>query len=84
MAPYARTWLAYDRANTGGSLSANMMGYYRANGDKRVYEYTTQFWYCVPGLADALLDGDPLQSETRLKSGVTLSCVPASENAARG
>ncbi len=51
---------------------------------KRVYEYTTQFWYCVPGLADALLDGDPLQSETRLKSGVTLSCVPASEKAARG
>ena len=51
---------------------------------KRVYEYTTQFWYCVPGLAEALLDGDPLQSETRLKSGVTLSCVPASEKAARG
>ena len=51
---------------------------------KRVYEYTTQFWYCVPGLADALLDGDPLLSETRLKSGVTLSCVPASEKAARG
>jgi hypothetical protein len=45
---------------------------------KRVYEYTTQFWYCVPGLAEALLDGDPLQSETRLKNGVTLSCVPAS------
>jgi hypothetical protein len=38
----------------------------------------------VPGLADALLDGDPLQSETRLKNGVTLSCVPASEKAARG
>jgi hypothetical protein len=51
---------------------------------KRVYEYTTQFWYCVPGLTDALLDGDPLLSETRLKSGVTLSCVPASEKAARG
>jgi len=51
---------------------------------KRVYEYTTQFWYCVPGLAEALLDGDPLQSETRLKNGVTLSCVPASEKAARG
>lgn len=51
---------------------------------KRVYEYTTQFWYCVPGVAEALLDGDPLLSETRLKSGVTLSCVPASEKAARG
>jgi hypothetical protein len=44
----------------------------------------SQFWYCVPGLAEALLDGDPLQSETRLKNGVTLSCVPASEKAARG
>jgi hypothetical protein len=32
---------------------------------KRVYEYVSQFWYCVPGLAEALLDGDPLQSETR-------------------
>ncbi len=51
---------------------------------KRVYEYVSQFWYCVPHLADALLDGDPLQSETRLKNGVTLSCVPASEKAARG
>ena len=51
---------------------------------KRVYEYVSQFWYCVPGLADALVEGDPLQSETRLKNGVTLSCVPASEKAARG
>ena len=51
---------------------------------KRVYEYVSQFWYCVPGLTEALLDGDPLQSETRLKNGVTLSCVPASEKAARG
>jgi len=51
---------------------------------KRVYEYVSQFWYCVPGLAEALLDGDPLLSETRLKNGVTLSCVPASEKAARG
>ena len=45
---------------------------------KRVYEYTTQFWYCVPGLADAMLAKDPLQSETALKNGVTLTCVPAS------
>ncbi|MBK9471831.1 MAG: hypothetical protein IPO18_06040 [bacterium] len=51
---------------------------------KRVYEYVSQFWFCVPGVAEALLDGDPLLSETRLKSGVTLSCVPASEKAARG
>ena len=51
---------------------------------KRVYEYTTQFWYCVPGLAEALLEKDPLQSLTALKNGVTLSCVPASEKAARG
>lgn len=35
------------------------------------------------GLADILLDGSPLQSETRLKSGVTLSCVPACEKASR-
>ena len=51
---------------------------------KRVYEYVSQFWYCIPGVAEALLDGDPLLSETRLKNGVTLSCVPASEKAARG
>lgn len=51
---------------------------------KRVYEYTTQFWFCVPGLAEALLEKDPLQSLTQLKSGVTLACVPASEKAARG
>lgn len=51
---------------------------------KRVYEYTTQFWYCVPGLAEAVLEKDPLQSLTQLKNGVSLSCVPASEKAARG
>jgi hypothetical protein len=51
---------------------------------KRVYEYTTQFWYCVPGMAEAYLAKDPLQSETALKNGVTLTCVPASEKAARG
>jgi hypothetical protein len=51
---------------------------------KRVYEYTTQFWFCVSGLAEALLAKDPLQSETALKNGVTLTCVPASEKAARG
>jgi hypothetical protein len=51
---------------------------------KRVYEYTTQFWYCIPELAEAFLAKDPLQSETALKNGVTLTCVPASEKAARG
>ncbi|MBU8912921.1 MAG: hypothetical protein KOO61_02790 [Spirochaetales bacterium] len=51
---------------------------------KRVYEYTTQFWFCIPGLAEAVLLKDPLQSLTALKNGVTLSCVPASEKAARG
>lgn len=51
---------------------------------KRVYEYCCQFWFCVPGLAEAVLEKDPLQSLTALKNGVTLSCVPASEKAARG
>lgn len=51
---------------------------------KRVYEYTTQFWYCIPNLSEALLEKDPLQSLTQLKNGVSLSCVPASEKAARG
>jgi len=51
---------------------------------KRVYEYTTQFWYCVPDLAEAMLAKDPLQSETLLKNSVSLTCVPASEKAARG
>jgi len=26
---------------------------------KRVYEYTTQFWYCVAGLAEAMLAKEP-------------------------
>ncbi len=82
----------------GGSLAAAMliwlMMVYRnksfidmaGSGEqaKRVYEYSTQFWYCVPDLAEALLEKDPLQSLTQLKNGVTLSCVPASEKAARG
>jgi len=82
----------------GGSLAAAvliwMMMVYRnksfidmaGSGEqaKRVYEYTTQFWFCIPGLAEALLEKDPLQSLTSLKNGVTLSCVPASEKAARG
>jgi hypothetical protein len=51
---------------------------------KRVYEYTTQFWYAVPGMAEVLLAKDPLLSETVMKNGVSLKCCPASEKAARG
>ena len=43
---------------------------------KRVYEYTTQFWFCVPGLAEALLEKDPLQSLTQLKNGVSALLRP--------
>jgi hypothetical protein len=43
---------------------------------KRVYEYTTQFWYCVPGLAESLLDGDPLLSDRSLAARPLLSPQP--------
>lgn len=51
---------------------------------RRVYEYTTQFWFAVPGMAQALLAKEPLLSETVMKNGVSLKCCPASDKAARG
>lgn len=50
---------------------------------KNVYRYTQDFWYCEDKVAK-ILDGDPLQSRTRLKTGNTLECVACSETQARG
>lgn len=42
---------------------------------KVVYHYVCQFWECIPGLSDGLLDKDPLKEETRLKTGISLYCI---------
>ena len=51
---------------------------------KQIYTYTKSFWSCFPELARNMLDGDPLQSETRLKNGTILKIISASEKQARG
>jgi len=51
---------------------------------KQVYHYTKSFWDCHPGLARALLEDEPLMTETRLKNGVVLKIISASEKQARG
>lgn len=49
---------------------------------KQGYSYTLQFWECV-GEAKAVLDGEPLQSMTKLKDGTYLKCLTNSEKSAR-
>lgn len=58
---------------------------YAGSGDqaKMLYEYTVAMWDCVPGMADAFIDGEPMITETRLKNGTSLKCVPASMKRAR-
>ena len=51
---------------------------------KQIYTYTKSFWGCFPELARNMLDGDPLQSETRLSNGTILKIISASEKQARG
>jgi hypothetical protein len=51
---------------------------------KQVYHYTKSFWECFPSFAKAILDGEPLQTETRLINGVLLKIISASEKQARG
>lgn len=41
---------------------------------KRVYEYTVQFWDCVPGLKDGMLEEDPLLKLTSMKGKTKLIC----------
>lgn len=51
---------------------------------KVVYNYVKQFWNCFPLLKQNLLSVDPLISETRLVTGVTLQCAPATDKQVRG
>ena len=51
---------------------------------KQVYHYTKSFWECFPEFSKAVIDGDPLQTETRLRNGVILKIISASEKQARG
>lgn len=51
---------------------------------KRVYEYTKQFWNCVFGLREKILDGEPMLTKTKLKTGCELKCVACSDKQVRG
>lgn len=51
---------------------------------KAVYNYTVDFWECMPKVKDALLADDPLLSQTVLKNGTFLKCIPNSQTQARG
>lgn len=51
---------------------------------KVIYAYVKELWDSVPGLKQGLVSGDPLVSETRLKTGVTIRCIPATDRQARG
>lgn len=41
---------------------------------KRVYEYTAQFWDCVPGLKKGMLEEEPLLRLTTMKGRTKLIC----------
>lgn len=49
-----------------------------------VYEYTKGFWNCTPELSRNMLASEPLVGETRMKSGVVLKTISATEKQARG
>lgn len=51
---------------------------------KLIYQYTKSFWGCFPLMSNALLETEPLQMETRLKTGVILKIISASEKQSRG
>jgi hypothetical protein len=51
---------------------------------KVVYNYTKQFWDCIPKVKKYLLAKDPMLTETRLTTGVELKCISSSEKQARG
>jgi hypothetical protein len=46
---------------------------------RAVYNYTKGFWEGLPQLKQSLLADAPMKTETLLKSGASLKCVPASE-----
>lgn len=51
---------------------------------KQVYDYTVDFWDCVPKAKNALLKEQPLISKTELSDGTFLRCIPNSQTQARG
>jgi hypothetical protein len=51
---------------------------------KIVYEYVVGFFNCIPGLKQGIMDGAPLISQTKLRTGVRLKCITTSEKQARG
>lgn len=51
---------------------------------KIVYEYVVGFFSCIMGLRQGLVDGVPLISQTKLRTGVRLKCITTSERQARG
>lgn len=51
---------------------------------KIIYEYTKGLWDCMPELSKAILAKEPLQGETRLKNGVILKTISATEKQVRG
>lgn len=51
---------------------------------KIIYRYTKDFWDCFPDLKNGILDGEPLQTETRLKTGAMIKTITASEKQTRG
>jgi len=82
----------------GGSLSASilifLLAVYRqmstldiAGGEEQakvVYDYTKNFWYCIPGLVQGLLLVEPGVKETKLKTGVIIKAVPSTDKQVRG
>jgi hypothetical protein len=48
---------------------------------KRVYEYTKEFWKCIPGLQTGMLSGEPLVRLTRMKGNVKLVCASSDSQA---
>jgi intein/homing endonuclease len=67
------------------SFSVPMMEVHNSTEQaKLIYQYTKSFWECFPVLSESLLEVDPLQTETRLKNGVILKIISASEKQTRG
>src|SRR3990170_7311468 len=51
---------------------------------KIIYRYTKDFWANFPDLSAAFLDGEPMLTMTRLKTGAMIQLISASEKQARG
>lgn len=49
-----------------------------------MYNYTVMFWDCFPRLKKGMIEGKPLISKTKLKTGISLKCLTTTEKSARG